>query len=67
VLEKGSNQVPSYFVGSPRRENLAYKNQGWEPIHQKYKANESMSRHNPKKKTESKQSMKNKEKKTLCK
>jgi len=26
------------------------KNQGWEPIHQKYKANENTSRHNPKKK-----------------
>jgi hypothetical protein len=39
------------------------KNQGREPIHQKYKANESTSRHNPKKKNESKQSTKNKEKK----
>jgi hypothetical protein len=27
-----------------------YKNQGWEPIYQKYKANESMSRRNPKEK-----------------
>jgi len=26
------------------------KNQGWEPIHQKYKANEITSTHNPKKK-----------------
>jgi hypothetical protein len=31
-------------------ENLVNKNQGWEPIHQKYKANENTSRHNPKKK-----------------
>jgi hypothetical protein len=27
-----------------------YKNQGWEPIHQKYKAKENTNRHNPKKK-----------------
>jgi hypothetical protein len=32
-----------------RKKNPVYKNQGWEPIHQKYKANESTSRHNPKK------------------
>jgi hypothetical protein len=31
-------------------EPQVYKNQGREPIHQEYKANESMSRHNPKKK-----------------
>ncbi len=30
--------------------NLVYKNQRWEPIHQKQKANESTRRHNPKKK-----------------
>jgi hypothetical protein len=30
-------------------ENPISKNQGWEPIHQKYKANENTSRHNPKK------------------
>jgi hypothetical protein len=29
--------------------NSVSKNQGWEPIHQKYKANENTSRHNPKK------------------
>jgi len=29
--------------------NLVNKNQGWEPIHQKYKANENSSRHNRKK------------------
>jgi hypothetical protein len=33
-----------------RRKTLYIKNQGWEPIHGKYKANDSMSRHNPKKK-----------------
>jgi hypothetical protein len=31
-----------------KKKNPVYKNQGWEPIHQKYKANESMSEHNPK-------------------
>jgi hypothetical protein len=30
-------------------ENPVNKNQGWEPIHQKYKANENTSRHHPKK------------------
>jgi hypothetical protein len=30
------------------KKNHVYKNQGLEPIHQKYKANESMSRHNTK-------------------
>jgi hypothetical protein len=29
---------------------LVYKNQGQELIHQKYKANENISKHNPKKK-----------------
>jgi hypothetical protein len=32
------------------KENLVNKNQGWEPIHQKYKANENTITHNPKKK-----------------
>jgi hypothetical protein len=33
-----------------KKKNPVYKNQGWEPIHQKYKANESMNEHNPKNK-----------------
>jgi hypothetical protein len=38
-----------------KNENLVNKNQGWEPIHQKYKANENTSRYHPKKeKTKSK-------------
>jgi hypothetical protein len=37
-----------------RKKNPVYKNQGLEPIHQKYKANESTSRHNPKKKKKQK-------------
>jgi hypothetical protein len=31
--------------------NLVNKNQAWEPIHQKYKANENTSRHKQNKKT----------------
>jgi hypothetical protein len=34
----------------PKRKNLINKNQGWEPIHEKYKANENTSRCNPKEK-----------------
>jgi hypothetical protein len=34
----------SFFL----KKNLVYKNQGQEPIHQKYKANESMSKTQPK-------------------
>jgi len=33
-----------------RKKNLVNKNQGWESIHQKYKANENTSKHNPNKK-----------------
>jgi hypothetical protein len=33
-----------------KKKNPVYKNEGREPIHQKYKANESRSRSNPKKK-----------------
>ncbi len=32
-----------------KKKNLTYQNQGWEPIHKKYKANESTRRHNAKK------------------
>jgi hypothetical protein len=47
------------------KKNLVYKNQGREPFHQKYKANESTSKHNrKKKKEENKQSTKNKKKVT---
>jgi hypothetical protein len=48
-----------YFWKLPtKKKNPIYKNQQQEPIHQKYKANESMSRHNPKKENENQQSMK---------
>jgi len=33
-----------------KKKNFVYKNQGRKPIRQKYKANESMSTHNPKNK-----------------
>jgi hypothetical protein len=46
-------------------ENLVNKTQGWEPIHQKYKANENRSRHNPKKKQ--KQTINKNQVKTLSK
>jgi hypothetical protein len=48
-----------------RRRKILYQNQGWEPIHQKYKAKESTSKHNPKKKQ--KQIIKKNKKQTLCK
>jgi hypothetical protein len=32
-----------------KKKNHEYKNQGWKPMHKKHKANESTSRHNPKK------------------
>jgi len=32
-----------------KKKTLYIKNQGQEPIHQKYKANENMNRYNPKK------------------
>jgi len=34
-----------------KKKNPVNKNQGWEPIHQKYKANENTSRTQPKEKT----------------
>jgi hypothetical protein len=36
-----------------REKNLVNKNQGWESIHQKSKANENTSKHNPNKKQKS--------------
>jgi hypothetical protein len=37
-------------IGLNEKKTHVNKNQGWEPIHQKYKAKENTSRHNPKKK-----------------
>jgi hypothetical protein len=52
-MEHEDNQK-KYFKSkereSERKKNLVYKNQGRELIHQKCKENESMSRHNLKKK-----------------
>jgi hypothetical protein len=55
------------FQASPfeKEKNLVNKNRGWEPIHQKCKANENTSRHNPKKKQ--KQTINKNHVKTLCK
>jgi hypothetical protein len=47
-----------------QRKNPVNKNQGWEPIHQKYKVIENTSRHNPKKKQ--KQTINKKPGKNLC-
>ncbi len=41
---------PTVLQEDKKKKNPVYKNQGREPIHQKYKANESTSGHNPKKK-----------------
>jgi hypothetical protein len=41
---------PTVLQEDKKKKNPLYKNQGREPIHQKYKALESTSRHNPKKK-----------------
>jgi len=49
-----------------KKKNHANKNQGWEPIDQKYKANENTSTHNPKKKRQ-KQTINKNQVKTLCK
>jgi len=35
---------------SKKKKSSLHKNQVWEPIYQKYKANENVSKHNPKKK-----------------
>jgi hypothetical protein len=39
-----------YTTCKERKKNLINKNQGWESIHQKYKANANTSKHNPNKK-----------------
>jgi hypothetical protein len=52
-------------VAGAQKEKLVNKNQGWEPIHQKYKVNENISRHNPKKKQ--KQTIDQNQVKALCK
>jgi hypothetical protein len=48
-----------------RKKNPINKNQGWEPIQQKYKANENTSRHNLKRKQ--KQTINKNKVKPLCK
>jgi hypothetical protein len=41
---------PDSDISFDTKKNLVNKNQGWEPIQQKYKAKENTSRHNLKKK-----------------
>jgi hypothetical protein len=48
-----------------KKKNHVNKNQGWEPIDQKYKAKENTSRHNPNKKQKKK--INKNHVKTLCK
>jgi hypothetical protein len=55
----------NFIVKQRKKKNLVYQNQGWEPSHQKYKANENTSRHNPKKKQ--KQTINKNQVKTPCK
>ncbi len=45
-------ELPSPFEKKKKKDHVN-KNQGCEPIHQKYKANENKSRYNPKKKQKS--------------
>jgi hypothetical protein len=51
------------LLSNVKKKNLVYKNQGWEPIHQKSKRD--ISKHNPKKKQ--KQTIYKNKVKTLCK
>jgi hypothetical protein len=70
VNHKGNIKLPNpllsqeaYRIRKGKKKNSKYKNQ--EPIHQKYKANESSSRHNPKKKQ--KKTINKNKVKALCK
>jgi len=47
ILIIGKNPV---VCNNIKNKSLVNQNQGWEPIHQKHKANENTCRHNPKKK-----------------
>ncbi len=58
VLSLQSLTLINFVFNSKKKKNCVNKNQGWEPIQQKYKANENTSRNNPKKKNKSKQSTK---------
>jgi len=51
IMWPGTNQCTTiHWKPSRRKKNSIYKNQEQEPIHQKYKANDSRSRNNPTKK-----------------
>jgi hypothetical protein len=49
-VKVGPSIDKAWIVSQLEEEKPLYKNQGGEPIDQKYKGNESISRHNPKKK-----------------
>jgi hypothetical protein len=55
------------LINWKEKKNPVNKNQGWEPIHQKYEANENTSRHNLKKKQKQTINQKINKMKTLCK
>jgi hypothetical protein len=59
-----SSFISTLQFASSKKKNPVNKNQGWKPIHQKYKVNENTSRHNPKKKQ--KQTINKNQVKTLC-
>jgi len=47
-VKAGPSIDKAWTVSQLEEEKPLHKNQGWEPIDQKYKGNESISRHNPK-------------------
>ncbi len=62
MCNKFNTQV---FVTGLRKKNLVNKNQGWKPIHQKYKTYENRSRH--KQRCEQKPTITKNQVKALCK
>jgi hypothetical protein len=57
--------LQSLLLDFVKKKNPVNKNQGWEPIHQKYKAKENTSRHNLN--IKQKQTINKNQVKTLCK
>jgi hypothetical protein len=53
ILWQGFN-----YVATLNRKNPVNQTQGWEPIHEKYKANLNTNRHNSKKKTKARNQQK---------
>jgi hypothetical protein len=46
-----SDWIQFGVIHQEKKKKPVNKNQGWKPIHQKYKANENISKHKPKKNT----------------